>query len=424
MEEDTSKCVVVRGFPIVDGEQLESLKDKLQIYFQSTKDSGGGDVHHLKLEEPGLIEIQFVEGEATKNVLSRTNHQINAFGKDYLLDVLPCRPAPTQSTQPHDAGQPGSPAGSNIGQEEHSGNEIDGQQSTGGHPRPASYPGQTAEVPTAPTSNPYHPYGPMPPAYPHPGYGPPTYPSSHVHQQIPGQRSMNNQEGDSTQHLAQPPSSYETVYPETKAPWEEKQPSGTSPGSEGHPQSQDDFASAASPKEVSYPHHHPPQNTYPVPGPRGPHGEIYPQAQPHQGQIQQPAGATYPTPAFQGSSLHQQAQQPPMYPGEMNPLKEKQPSGTDDAGHPEPEEDSSATAFRSLRDRMEKATFKARINHHQDFRIQTLPFTHKRRDINIYPALVPDIRTSTSILLGTPTLLGILMRLHHRQTNGLILTNG
>ncbi|CAH1257855.1 Hypp1907 [Branchiostoma lanceolatum] len=108
MEEDTSKCVVVRGFPIVDGEQLESLKDKLQIYFQSTKDSGGGDVHHLKLVEPGLIEIQFVEGEATKNVLSRTNHQINAFGKDYLLDVLPYRPA-------HDAGQPaaGPPAGSN-----------------------------------------------------------------------------------------------------------------------------------------------------------------------------------------------------------------------------------------------------------------------------------------------------------------------
>ncbi|CAH1257858.1 PARP14 [Branchiostoma lanceolatum] len=225
-----------------------------------------------------------------------------------------------------------------IGQEEHPGNETDGQQSTGDHPKPGSYPGQTTGVPTAPTFNPYHPYGPMPPAYPHPGYGHPTYPSSHVPQQIPGQQSMNIQEGDSTQHPPQPLPSYETVYPETKAPWKEKQPSGT--GSEGHPQPEE-ASPAAYPKGVSYPHHHhPPQNSYPVPDPRGPHGEIYPHAQPHQGQNQQPAGVTYPTPAF----LHPQAPEPPTYPGDMTRSIEKQPSGTDNEGHPEPLEGSSASA--------------------------------------------------------------------------------
>ncbi|XP_019646051.1 PREDICTED: uncharacterized protein LOC109486634 [Branchiostoma belcheri] len=113
MEEDISKSVSVRGFPNVEGEELENLKDKLQIYFQSAKESRGGDVDHLELVEPGRMKIQFVEGEAATNVLSRPYHQINVFGKVYPLEVQPYRPAPTKPTQPHDAGQPGYPVGSN-----------------------------------------------------------------------------------------------------------------------------------------------------------------------------------------------------------------------------------------------------------------------------------------------------------------------
>ncbi|XP_078671108.1 protein mono-ADP-ribosyltransferase PARP14-like isoform X1 [Branchiostoma floridae x Branchiostoma belcheri] len=336
MEEDTSKSVSVRGFPIVNGEELENLKDKIQIYFQSAKESRGGDVDHLELVEPGRMKIQFVEGEATTNVLSRAHHQINVFGKVYPLEVQPYRPAPTETTQPHDAGQPGSPAGSNVDHEEHSDFKAAGLQSTGDHP--ISYPGQTTQVPTidVPTSNPYLPYGSMPPIYPYPaGYGPPTYPSFHGHQQIPGQPSMNIQEDDSAHHPPHPPPPYDTVYPGDTTPSKELQTSETT-DSEDRSQPQEDSPSPPEPSEVvTYPNN-PPQSSYPFP-----HGESHPQAQ-----IPQPAEVQYPHPAIKRDFPSQQASgsgQMPTYPEYMTTSKEKQPPGTDSEGRSEPQEDSSAS---------------------------------------------------------------------------------
>ncbi|KAI8490328.1 positive regulation of interleukin-4-mediated signaling pathway, partial [Branchiostoma belcheri] len=236
-----------------------------------------------------------------------------------------------------------------VDQEEHPDFKAAGLQFTGDHP--VSYPGKTTEVPTidVPTSNPYLPYGSMPPIYPYPaGYGPPTYPSPHGHQQIPGQPSMNIQEDDSAHLPPHPPPPYDTVYPGDTTPSNEHQTSETT-DSEDRSEPQEDSPAPPAPSEgVTYPNYSPQSRTYPFPDPGGSHGESHQQAQ-----IPQPAGFHYPNPVFQGDFPHQQASgsgQLPTYPEHMT-TQEKQPPGTDSEGRPQPQDDSSAsTAQAQLRD--------------------------------------------------------------------------
>ncbi|XP_019646077.1 PREDICTED: poly [ADP-ribose] polymerase 14-like isoform X2 [Branchiostoma belcheri] len=176
----------------------------------------------------------------------------------------------------------------------------------------------------------------MPPIYPYPaGYGPPTYPSFHGHQQIPGQPSMNIQEDDSAHHPPHPPPPYDTVYPGDTTPSKELQTSETT-DSEDRSQPQENLSASPAPsEEVTYPNN-PPQSPYPFP-----HGESHPQAQ-----IPQPAEVQYPHPAIKRDFPSQQASgsgQMPTYPEYMTTSKEKKPHGTDSEDRSQPQEDSSAS---------------------------------------------------------------------------------